>query len=142
MDAKFEDPWGGGCVTLSGPENAEARAWLEENRMSVICYSSLARGFFSGKFKAFDYEGAKKVLDGPGQKGYLCEENMRRLRNAEELAEKLQTTVPDIALRYIFGSAMNTIAVISTTNPVRLPGNVAAANAPLTAEECAFLEKQ
>ena len=134
------DPWGGGCVTVTGPENAGARAWYAANQMPLIAYSSLARGFFSGKFKAFDYEGAERVLDGPGQKGYLCEENMKRLKNAEILAEKYGTSVTDIALRYLFGSDMNVYAVMSTTNPRRLPGNVAAANHPLGREEISFLD--
>lgn len=139
---QIDDPWGGECVTISGPENADARSWYAEQKMPVIAYSSLARGFFSGKFKAFDYEGAKKVLDDPGQKGYLCEENMRRLNNAEKLAEKYQTSVTDIALRYLFGSDMNMFAVMSSANPKHLPGNVSAANHPLTKEDIAFLETE
>ena len=35
---------------------------------------------------------------------------------------------------------MNTFAVMSTTNPKRLPGNIKAANLPLNEEEIAFLE--
>ncbi len=27
---QIEDPWGGGCVNISGPENIEARAWYEK----------------------------------------------------------------------------------------------------------------
>ena len=138
---QVRDPWGGECVTVSGPENAQAREWYTDNQMPVIAYSSLARGFFSGKFQSFDYEGAKKVLDGAGQKGYLCEENMRRLRNAEEMAETYQTSVADIALRYVFGSSMNTFAVMSTTNPKRLPGNIKASRLPLSKEEITFLEQ-
>lgn len=118
----------------------DTQQWYTDNQMPVLCYSSLARGFFSGKFEAFDYEGAKSVLDGPGQKGYLCEENMHRLRRAETLAERYHTTVTDIALRYVFGSSMNTFAIMSTTNPKRLLGNVAAANHPLGREDVAFLE--
>lgn len=136
------DPWGGGCVTVTGAENADARSWYAANQMPLIAYSSLARGFFSGKFKAFDYEGARKVLDSPGQEGYLCEENMRRLKNAESLAEKYGTSVTDIALRYLFGSDMNVFAIMSTTNPRRLPKNVAAANHPLSKEEIDFLGKR
>ena len=81
------------------------------------------------------------MLDGAGQKGYLCEENMRRLRNAEEMAETYQTSVADIALRYVFGSSMNTFAVMSTTNPKRLPGNIKASRLPLSKEEITFLEQ-
>ena len=75
----MRDLWGGGCVTLSGPENAEARRWYREQRMPVIAYSSLARGFFSGRFRSGDYEGARAVLDAFAQKGYLYPENMERL---------------------------------------------------------------
>ena len=32
---QIEDPWGGGCVNISGPENQEARAWYEKNQMPV-----------------------------------------------------------------------------------------------------------
>ncbi|MBQ6544626.1 MAG: aldo/keto reductase, partial [Lachnospiraceae bacterium] len=56
------------------------------------------------------------------------------------LAEKYDTSVSDIALRYLFGSSMNVFAVMSTTNPGRLPGNVSAANHPLAKEDIAFLE--
>ena len=134
------DPWGGGCVTISGPQNAAAREWYARNGMPVIAYSSLARGFFSGKFKAFDYDGARKILDKAGQKGYLSPENMQRLKNAELLAEKYHTTVPDIALRYIFGSDMNVYAVLTSTNPERMAANAASASKPLSKEDIRFLE--
>ena len=44
------DPWGGGpgCVTISGPSNAEARAWYRDNQIPVLAYSSLGRGMFAG----------------------------------------------------------------------------------------------
>ena len=137
---QMHDPWGGACVTISGPENASARAWYADSGMPVIAYSSLGRGFFSGRFRSFDYDGARKVLDGPAQKGYLCEENMRRLERAERLAERDGCSVSDIAIRYIFGSGMNLFAIMSSTSPARIEGNVAAAEKPLSSEDIAFLE--
>jgi len=138
--AGSQDPWGDGCVTVSGPENAEARHWYAENQMPVLAYSSLGRGFFSGKFKAFDYEEAKKVLDDASQKDYLCEENMRRLRNAEELAVREGATVSQIAMRYVFGNEMNTFAIFSTTNPARIAENIQASRMPLDTADIAYLE--
>lgn len=138
---QMSDPWGGGCVTVSGPENEAARAWYAEKKMPVIAYSSLGRGFFSGRFRSFDYEGARAVLDKAGQKGYLCEENMRRLQHAEELAQELGTTVTDIALRYIFSTDMDLYAVVGSTNPGRLQQNIVSANRPLSKSEVAFLEQ-
>lgn len=138
---QVNDPWGGECVTISGAANADARAWYAEKQMPVIAYSSLGRGFFSGKFHSGDYEGAKKVLDNAGQKGYLHEVNMTRLARAEELAARDQMSVSQIAMRYIFSNEMNVFAVVSTTNPNRMRDNIAAANAPLSAEDVAYLEQ-
>ena len=135
-----DDPWGGDCVSIAGPENEEARHWYAEQGMPVIAYSSLGRGFFSGKFKSGDYEGAKKVLDDAAQKGYLCEENMERLKRAEELADKYDTTVSQIAMRYVFASDMNIFAIVSTSKGSRMLENVYAANHPLSKEDVAYLE--
>jgi len=137
---QMADPWGGDCITISGPENAMAREWYARTEMPVLAYSSLGRGFFSGKFRAFDYDKAKEILDGPSQKGYLYEENMQRLRNAEILAERYHSRVPEIAMRYIFSTGMNLYAAVSTINPARLLENIAASNMPLSAEDVAFLE--
>ena len=137
---QVQDLWGGGCVTISGPENDEAVRWYTENQMPVIAYSSLGRGFFSGRFRAFDYETARSVLDSYAQKGYLCDENMERLRRAEMLAERYSVSVPEIAMRYIFGSPMNIFAVVSTTNADRMSMNLRASANPLSSEDRRFLE--
>lgn len=138
---QVQDPWGGECVTISGAANVQAREWYAKNQMPVIAYSSLGRGFFSGKFKAGDYEGAKKVLDNAGQKGYLHEVNMGRLARAQELAARDHMSVSQIAMRYIFSNEMNVFAVVSTTRPDRMQENIAAANAALSAEDVAYLEQ-
>ena len=33
---QVEDPWGGSCVTISGKDNADARAWYTENQMPIL----------------------------------------------------------------------------------------------------------
>ena len=140
LTRQLADPFGGNCITVSGPENREAREWYARNRMPVIAYSSLGRGFFSGRFRAHDYEGARRVLDVYAQKGYLYEENMLRLERAEKLAEKDQTSVAEVAMRYIFSSPMNVFAVVSTASPQRLQMNIRAAGNPLGPEEVRYLE--
>ncbi len=138
---QMQDLFGGGCVTLTGPGQEEARAWYRENQMPVIAYSSLGRGFFSGRFRAHDYDGARQVLDSFAQKGYLYEENMARLERAEKLARKYGMTVADIAMRYVFSSGMNVFAVVSTTSQARLQSNLVSAASPLPEEDVSFLEE-
>ena len=126
---------------ISGPENAKARAWYTENQMPVIAYSSLGRGFFSGKFKSFDYDKARTILDPPGQKGYLCEDNMRRLKEAERIAEEKGLTVPQVAMQYILNSPMNVFAAVSTGSLGRILENVDAAVRPMDAEDYKRLDQ-
>ena len=140
LTRQMKDLWGGGCVTISGPEHEDARAWYRENQMPVIAYSSLGRGFFSGRFRAGDEEGARRVLDPYARAGYLYPENMARLARAEQLAEKYGVTVPEIAMRYVFAGGMNTFAVVGTTSPERLRTNLQAAASPLSREEALYLE--
>ena len=139
---QMEDPWGGGCVTLSGPENRDARDWYVRSGMPVIAYSSLGRGFFSGRFCSGDYERAAQVLDGPAQKGYLYRENMDRLRRAEELADRYGLTVPEVAMRYLFGSPMDLFAVVSSASAERLKLSIRAAACPLGSDDISFLESE
>ena len=137
---QMADLWGGGCVTLSGPEHEADRSWYARTGMPVIAYSSLGRGFFSGRFRSDEPEKAREILDFYAQKGYLYPENMERLRKAEQLAEKYGVSVPEIAMRYIFSSPMNLFAVVSTTRPERLESSIRAAEAKLTTDEIAWLE--
>ena len=137
---QVNDPWGGDCVTVSGDANKEVRAWYAAQQMPVLAYSSLGRGFFTGRFKSGDYEGARKVLDNAAQKGYLYPVNMERLARCETLAAEQKCSVSDIAMRYIFGSDMKVCALVSTGNAKRMRQNIQASRNPLSREEIAFLE--
>lgn len=137
---QVQDPWGGGCVTISGPANADARSWYEVNQMPVIAYSSLGRGLFSGKIKSSDADHAAEYMDEAALKGYAYPENFERLRRCEELAAQKGVTVPQIAMNWIFGQGLNTLAVVSTSKASRLKENVEALTLGLTREELDYLD--
>ncbi len=134
------DPWGGGCVTVSGESHAADRAWYSGNQMPVVAYSSLSRGFFSGKFRAGDYDGARRSLDVFAQKGYLSEGNMGRLARAEVLAERDGCTTAFVAMRYLFSSSMNLFGVCATSSAERMRQNISASLQPLSAQDVHYLE--
>ena len=140
LAAQVQDPWGGGCVTISGPENEEARSWYRNNRMPVIAYSSLGRGLFSGKLRSSDADHAGEVLDMFAMKGYGYPENFERLRRCEELASRKNATVPQIAMAWIFCQELNIFAVVSTTKPERMQENIGALHIKLSREECEYLD--
>ncbi|MFV0352710.1 MAG: aldo/keto reductase [Oscillospiraceae bacterium] len=139
---QVKDPWGGGCVTISGRENADAREWYRQNQMPVIAYSSLGRGLFSGLVKSGEAQQATRFMDAPAMEGYASPDNFERLRRAEELAAQKGCTVAQIALAWIFHQTLNVFAVFSTTNPARIEQNILALDVPLTQQEALYLNLQ
>ncbi len=137
---QVQDPWGGNCVSIAGAAGKTARQWYQKNQMPVLAYSSLARGFFAGKLQSAHPEQAKKQLDKFAIKGYLCEENIERLRRCEQLAAEKEVTVAQIALAWLLCQEENTFAIMSTSNPERMQSNIKALELDLTREECQYLE--
>ena len=135
------DLWGGGCVTIAGPENAEARAWYARNSVPVFAYSSLARGLFSGRVKSDDPDSVNTGMDAFGVKGYACDANIERLRRCEIMAAQKGLTVPQVAMAWLFNQrALDVYALVSTSRPENMRDNIAASEVALTDAECAWLD--
>jgi aryl-alcohol dehydrogenase-like predicted oxidoreductase len=75
------DPWGG-SVTLSGAQGTEYREWLAQNQMLVFTYSSISRGFFSGKYDPDSGLAIEDCLPPSPIKEYDSPANRERLRRA------------------------------------------------------------
>lgn len=139
---QLEDPFGGGagCVSVAGPENSEARDWYIRNDIPVFAYSSIGRGFFSGKIKSDNPDEAKNVLDRFAIKGYCYGENFERLRRAEILARKKNCTVPQIALAWALSQPLKTVLLVSARSAERMRQNLKAFEVEMTEEEAAWLD--
>lgn len=133
------DPWGGGCVSITGSGNLDARKWYEENQMPVIAYSSLGRGLLSGKLNSRQTDDASFVLDAVAMKGYGCPDNFTRLARCEELAEQKGCTVAQIAMAWLYSQRLNTFAVVTMSSPKRIEENIGALSVELTRDECRYL---
>ena len=133
------DPWGGDCVTLTGPSAEKARQWYRDTQMPVLAYSSLARGMLSGKIRSTDEERAAQLLDPFAVKGYVSHENFIRLARCEELAAKKGYTVSQIAIAWIFAQGLNLYAAAATTKLSRIRDNLRSLYVELTPEEIKWL---
>ena len=133
------DPYGGGCVSLTGEENARARRWYADTQTPVFSYSSLGRGFLSGKLKSSDRQNAAAVLDSFALKGYDCEENYKRLARCEELAKQKGCSVAQLAMAWLYCQPLNTFAIVTMSSPARIQENIAALSLKLTDAECRYL---
>lgn len=134
---QVDNPWGEGCVGLSGPQNAEARKWYGENGIAIFAYSSLGRGFFSGRLNRQNY---REVADNACQTAYCHEVNFKRLDRVAELAEKEGFTIPQLALAYILNQGLDVYALVGAASEAELKANNEACDIQLTPEECAWLD--
>jgi aryl-alcohol dehydrogenase-like predicted oxidoreductase len=141
---QVENPWGPGCVSLSGPGQAEARAWYRANGMPVFAYSSLARGFFSGRitpdhFKPDHLEETRSLLDRACLTAYCHDVNIERLRRAIQLAKERKVSVPLIALAYVLHSPLNVFPLVGAANGDEFAENVRAFEVELSEQDRAWL---
>jgi len=137
---QVEDPWGPGCVSLSGPKEAAARAWYEKNQIPVFAYSSLGRGFFSGRITRENFETQKDSIDGACLRAYCHEQNFKRLDRVQILAEEKGMTVPQIAMAYIMNQPLNVFALVGAVNHDEFKANVEACELTLSPEEIDWLD--
>lgn len=137
---QVNNPWGPGCVSLSGPQEADARQWYLQNQMPIFSYSSIARGFFSGRVKANDPAGSKDVLDSVAEYAYAHPVNFRRLERAEQLAAQKGVTVPQIAIAYILCSPLNVFPLVASYNTQEMEDNLQAFSVKLSQAEWEWLD--
>jgi aryl-alcohol dehydrogenase-like predicted oxidoreductase len=111
---QIKEPWSG-CISISGPGKAADRAWYQANQMPLFTWSSMAGGFFSGRFRrdnldSFSDYNDKVVLD-----AYCYETNFERLDRAEQLAAEKGVSVAQIAVAYIFNQPLNIFGTTADT---------------------------
>lgn len=80
-----EPPWPD-CVSVCGPAGEGAHAWCHKNGVTLFVWSSLAGGFFSGRFRRDNLDTLTESYDQLAVKVYCEEGNFKRLDRVQELA--------------------------------------------------------
>lgn len=137
---QVQDPWGPGCVTISGPQQAAAREWYRGARMPVFAYSSLARGLFSGRISRENWESEKSRLDGAATHAYAHECNFRRLDRLHRLARERGVSVPQLAVAWIMNQPLDVYALVGAANRDELAATIAGAELALSRADCDWLD--
>lgn len=139
LAVQLKEPWAN-CLTISGPAYEADRAWYAARNMPLFTWSSLAGGFFSGRFNrnnldTFDTYGDKLVVE-----CYCTEENFQRLDRVQELANEKGMSVAQIATAYVTSVPLNTFALTAGRTPEEIQQNALAVETRLTPQEIAWLE--
>jgi aryl-alcohol dehydrogenase-like predicted oxidoreductase len=136
---QIEPPWAD-CVSISGKQGNDARAWYIDRQMPVFTWSSLAQGFFSGRFNRATFRDYEEELPGSCVSAYCYDENFERLERAFTLAEERELTVPQIALAYILSQPLNLFALVAAWTGEEARSNIAALELNLTSDEAEWLD--
>lgn len=139
LAAQRVPPWPN-CVTISGPEHAADREWYAAHAMPLLTWSSLAGGFFSGRFRRDNLGQFDGYLDKLCVDSYCTEENFQRLDRAEQLAEAKRASLPQIALAYVLSQGLDVFALVGCATPAEVQANAAAVAMRLSDAECAWLD--
>ncbi|HLU12275.1 MAG TPA: aldo/keto reductase [Oceanobacillus sp.] len=134
-----KEPWPG-CITLSGQHNRAARDWYTQTQLPVFTWSSLAGGFFSGRFTPDNLNTFNDPMDRVCVDSYCFDENFKRLDRVKTLAQQKGVSFAQVALAYVLKQPMNIFALVGSRTGEEFRANAAALDVSLTPEECTWLE--
>jgi len=135
----MKEPWPG-CISIGGTSGETAREWYQNNQMPLFTWSSLAGGFFSGRFRRDNLETFTDYYDKVCVQGYCYEENFQRLDRAEQLAAEKGLSLPQIALAFTLSQPLNIFALTGCKSGAEFLTNIKAMELKLTPEERAWLD--
>jgi aryl-alcohol dehydrogenase-like predicted oxidoreductase len=139
LAVQLQPPWAG-CLSLSGPAGAAARAWYTRTQLPVLTWSTLAGGFFSGRYRPDNLHSSAPGIDPTTARTYGDDANFARLERAQALGRQKGLTAAQIALAYALNQPLNLFALVGCQTPAEFAENAAAVEVQLTADELAWLE--
>ncbi len=139
LAVQVQPPWEG-CISISGAAGADARTFYARAGIPVFAWSSLAGGFFSGRFTRDNLAGFSEYLDVLAVKSYASADNFARLDRAGELARSKGVAVPQIALAYVLALPLTVFALVGCQTEAEFCANADALSLALSPEEVRWLE--
>jgi aryl-alcohol dehydrogenase-like predicted oxidoreductase len=136
---QVKEPWPE-CISISGPKQRAAQAWYSQNQMPLFVWSSLAGGFFSGRFNRDNLDTFETYLDKLCVASYCYEDNFKRLDRARQLAQDKGLTIPQIAMAYIHNQPLNIFALVGCQNGAEFKANAEALALKLSPQEIDWLD--
>jgi aryl-alcohol dehydrogenase-like predicted oxidoreductase len=126
-------------VTISGKKNRPFREWLHEQNISIFTYSSLARGFLTGKIKSTEADRANEIFKGWTAEEYAYPVNFERLKRAEQLATDNDATVSQIAYAWLMHQDPNIFGITAPSSAAHLKSTTDALDVSLSDHELQWL---
>jgi L-glyceraldehyde 3-phosphate reductase len=114
---------------------------LGEEGVGCIVFSPLAQGLLTDRYLHGIPEGSRASRKSSLSKGMLSEENLAKVRALNEMAQRRDQTLAEMALAWTLRDPRVTATVVGASSVVQLEGNVAALrNLRFTEEELAEID--
>jgi aryl-alcohol dehydrogenase-like predicted oxidoreductase len=133
-----QPPWKN-ALSISGDDAEADRQWYKANDMWLLAYSSLAMGFFSRARAYADGAPAAAHVERLGDRVFLNERNLGRLRRATELANRRGVTPGQIALAWVLRDHARVLPIIGARTVASYVDAIRAFDVPLSASEREWL---
>lgn len=142
LAVQIQPPWEG-CLSISGDAGKADREWYRVNNMPMLPWSSLAGGFFSGRF-------TRENVDEIAAQGdyfeklcvssYCSAENFQRLDRVKEIAARDDMTIPQVAMSYVMSQPQEIFALVGCRNGKEFAENAAMLSHTLSQPELDWLD--
>jgi aryl-alcohol dehydrogenase-like predicted oxidoreductase len=136
---QYDNPFPG-TLSINRTADDPEKQWYQETQFPLLTWSSLARGFFSGRFTQDNLASFKDPQSLISMRCYAREDNFVRLHRARQLALEKGVTPPQIALAYILQQPLNVFAITGSLNPAHFRNSVQALDIRLTEEDMVWLD--
>jgi aryl-alcohol dehydrogenase-like predicted oxidoreductase len=136
---QIDEPWSN-TVTITGARGAADRQWYEQSQLPVFAWSSLAGGFFSGRYQPDQLDTYTTDSDKLCLRSYGSPDNFERLARATRLADKRGLSLAQVALAYVLNQPLNLFALVGPFSAAEFEADVAAAALKLSPAELAWLD--
>jgi len=134
-----EPPWDG-CVSIGGPSEASARAFYARTGIALFTWSSLAGGFFSGRYSRTNLTTLTERQDALVRRCYCSDLSLDRLERAQAMAQAKGLTLPQVALAYSQSHPLNLFSLVGCRTRTEFADNIVALETRITDAEIAWLE--
>ena len=128
--ARMVSPVWGGCISANSPE---FKKWLAETGISLLAWSSQARGFFTDRAHPGKTDDAELV------RCWYSDDNFQRRERAVELAHRKGIETINIAIAYVLGQPFASFALIGPRLISEIVSSFGGLPVTLTPEEIAWL---
>lgn len=139
LAAPFKPLWPG-CISISGADGRAEREWYAAQQMPLFVWSSLAAGFFSGRFTPDNLHSFTFYLDKVCVESFCDEANFARLERATSLGREKGLTAVQIAVAYVLNQPQTIFALAGSRSVDEFTMNSEAASCVLSPAEMNWLE--